>query len=191
VEILSIAIGAGESKHFHKAGRYFEVMAATSSFEIEWYDAQGTRSRGGVGMVAGVFTAHEFRGFEVSSTTAQTIQLLISDEPAGYRAAGISAGGGGGGPSGSSAVTNRSGTITAGSVAQQVMAANSARFGFSLQNLSTADLWINELGTASSSQPSIRVPSGALYESPSTARPLGAVSIFGATTGQAFAAREW
>lgn len=86
MEILTIAIGAGESKHFHKAGKYFEVMTAEASFEVEWYDAQGTRSRGGVGMVAGVYTAHDFRGFEVSSAAAQTIRLLISDQPAGYRA---------------------------------------------------------------------------------------------------------
>ena len=86
---------------------------------------------------------------------------------------------------------NRGGTIAAGGAAQTLMAANLVRRGFELQNLSTGDLWISEFGDAAASQPSKRIAAGALYETPAHACPTAAISIFGATTGQAFAAREW
>ena len=86
---------------------------------------------------------------------------------------------------------DRSGTVTAGGTAQVLMAANSGRSGFWLQNVSTADLWISEVGTAAAAQPSLKVIPGALYESPLSGCPATAISIFGATTAQAFACREW
>lgn len=87
--------------------------------------------------------------------------------------------------------TNRSSTVTSGGAAQVLMAANTARKGFLLQNLSTGDLWISSLGTAAASQPSLLIPAGAYYEAPASGVPTQAISIFGATTGQAFSAREW
>jgi hypothetical protein len=89
-------------------------------------------------------------------------------------------------------LTDRSGTIAAGGTAQQAMAANASRQGFSIQNLSTtADLWINSLGTASASQPSIKLAPGAYFETPARYGALGALSVFSATTGVAYTAREW
>lgn len=88
-------------------------------------------------------------------------------------------------------LTNRSGTITTGGTAQSLFPANLVRQGGLIQNLSASDLWVNDLGAAAATQPSIRVPPGALYEWPLHAVPVTAVSIFGATTGQAFSAREW
>jgi hypothetical protein len=90
------------------------------------------------------------------------------------------------------ALVDRSGTITAGGTAQQLAAANASRIGFSVQNLSTtADLWINSLGTAAAVQPSIKLSPGAYFETPPGYGAVGAVSIFGATTGLAFSSREW
>lgn len=86
---------------------------------------------------------------------------------------------------------DRSGTITAGGTAQSLMAANSQRRGWWLQNVSSGDLWVSAVGTAAASQPSIRIPPNALYESPALSSATGALSIFGATTGQAFSAREY
>jgi hypothetical protein len=86
---------------------------------------------------------------------------------------------------------NASGTITAGGTAQELMAANKGRGGFWIQNVSAGDLWINELGTAAATQPSMKLAAGALYESAVTGCTANAISIFGATTGQAFSAREW
>lgn len=88
-------------------------------------------------------------------------------------------------------ITNRSGAITAGGTAQQLAAANTARRGFSVQNLSSGDLWISTVGTAAASAPSLWLPAGAYYEMPTGGVSSGAVSIFGATTGQAFTAYEW
>jgi hypothetical protein len=86
---------------------------------------------------------------------------------------------------------DRGGTIAAGGTPQQMMAANTARRGFLIQNQSTGDLYINGLSTAAANQTSLRIPAGALYETSPHHSGTGAVSIFGATTGQAFYAREF
>lgn len=100
-----------------------------------------------------------------------------------------------GGAAGSQSNTppaSRSGTIVSGGVSQQLMAANSGRSGWSVQNLSLYDLWVNDVGgAAAAAQPSLRIPSGALYESPKGGSAVGQINIIGATTGQAFAAREY
>jgi hypothetical protein len=87
-------------------------------------------------------------------------------------------------------IADRSGTITTGGVAQTLMPANPQRRGFWVQNHSAADLWVSGVGTAAASQPAIRIPAGLLYESPDFGVVTSAMSIFGASTGQAFSARE-
>lgn len=89
------------------------------------------------------------------------------------------------------AATDRSGTITTGGTAQTLMALNATRRGYWVQNLSSADLWISTIGTAAASQPSLKLVAGALYETPVHHTSTATVSIFGATTGQAFVAREF
>ena len=86
------------------------------------------------------------------------------------------------------AAVNRSGTIAEGGTAQTLAAANSSRRELSGQNISSADLWINEIGgtAAADTAGSYKVPAGASF-SVSTGK---AVSIIGATTGQAFTATE-
>lgn len=94
---------------------------------------------------------------------------------------------GGGGSSSLGTGTNWGGTITTGGSAQSLAPAKPTRRLLRGQNLSTGDLWVNELGqTAAASQPSFRVPAGGTF-SVSTNQ---AVSVFGATTGQAFSATE-
>lgn len=87
--------------------------------------------------------------------------------------------------------TDRGGTVTAGGTAQQFMAANTARRGFVVQNQSTGDLYVNCLTAAAANQTSLKIPAGALYDTPPHHAGTGACSIFGATTGQAFYAREF
>lgn len=87
--------------------------------------------------------------------------------------------------------TDRSGTIAVGGTAQIAIAANAQRVGFSIQNVSVADLWMNGLATAIQSQPSIWLPPGAFYESPESGVQITDISLIGGTTGQAFSAREW
>jgi hypothetical protein len=90
-----------------------------------------------------------------------------------------------------SASTDRGGTITAGGTAQQFMAANATRRGFIVQNQSTGDLYVNCLTTAAGNQTSLKIPAGALYSTDPHHSGTGACSIFGATTAQAFYAREF
>lgn len=86
--------------------------------------------------------------------------------------------------------TDRSGTITTGGTAQTLMAANSSRRGFFIQNNSNGTLTISSVGTASTTAGLVLLP-GQLYEAPTSGVPLTAISILGATTGQRFDAREW
>ena len=88
-------------------------------------------------------------------------------------------------------LTNRSGTIIAGGVAQQIMAPNSQRRGYWVQNVSAGDLWISPNGDALATQPAIKIPPNALYEVEANTCPTTAITIFGATLGQAFSAQEW
>jgi hypothetical protein len=90
----------------------------------------------------------------------------------------------------SAAPVSRSNTITAGGSAQDLMVANPIRGGWSVQNLSTADLWVNDVGAAAVGV-GFRVGPGVLHESQPNGAAVGALSIFGATTGQAFTAREF
>lgn len=94
-------------------------------------------------------------------------------------------------PSSSAALppgADKSGTIAAGGTAQQLAAANTSRTYLRGQNISGSDLWVNEIGGAAATNGvgSYRVPAGVTF-SVNTNR---AVSIFGATTGQAFTATE-
>jgi hypothetical protein len=89
------------------------------------------------------------------------------------------------------AITNRSGTIATGGASQTLMAANSQRRGYWVQNVSAGALYINALGTAAATQPSVLIPPNGLYECAEGSTPASEIQIFGATTGQAFSAREW
>jgi hypothetical protein len=85
---------------------------------------------------------------------------------------------------------DRSGTITAGGTAQVVLPAWSGRHGCMIQNQSAGSLWVSETATAIAGPPSVLIPVGQqfLCMSPASGQ---AYSIIGATTAQAFVAREW
>jgi hypothetical protein len=85
---------------------------------------------------------------------------------------------------------DRSGTITTGGAAQVVLPAWTGRHGCMVQNQSAGSLWVSETATAVAGPPSILIPAGQqfLCMSPASGQ---AYSIIGATTAQAFAARQW
>jgi len=85
--------------------------------------------------------------------------------------------------------TSASSTITTGGEAQVLLAANANRQGIEFYNNSVGSLWINVTGTATEAGGSIEVRSGG-YWSPSVC-PVTAISIIGATTGQAFTCWEY
>ena len=89
-----------------------------------------------------------------------------------------------------STITNISGTIATGGTAQTLSASNVTGRRFIVQNLDPIfDLYVSDMGTAVASQPSIKIPAGALYESPYAT--TAALSILGSTTGQVWSGREW
>lgn len=88
------------------------------------------------------------------------------------------------------AASGANGTIATGGVAQTVFAGATPVNGFALQNTSSTDLWINDLGTAGVNA-GFLVPSLQTFTSISGYRPAGSVSVYGATTGQTFCVRAW
>ena len=83
--------------------------------------------------------------------------------------------------------TDRSGSITTGGTAQQLAASNSDRTGLTIQNTSDGDLRITENGTTATASTGYKLTPGMGLQI-STNK---AVSVYGATTGQTFAATEF
>lgn len=79
-------------------------------------------------------------------------------------------------------------TITTGGTAQLLFAANPARRGIVLQNQSSGDLYVGN--PATQNQSSLKIPAGYYYETPGNFSGTADIQIIGATTGQAFYARE-
>lgn len=82
------------------------------------------------------------------------------------------------------------GAIATGGSAQTLVAANSIRRGFFIQNLSVNDLWFSFEDTAVAAEPSIWLPPGAFLAYPVGLAPSDAGSIIGAVTNQSYMARE-
>ena len=90
------------------------------------------------------------------------------------------------------AASDGSGTLAAGGSAQTLFGGIVPANGFLVQNNSSAALWISDTGAASNGGASIQLaPNGGIFITPSGYKPAGAVSLYGGTTGQAFAARRW
>lgn len=86
------------------------------------------------------------------------------------------------------AATSRSGTITTGNTSQTLAAANAARRGLRIQNISAGSLGVNELGAAAAigTAGTYTLATGETLE----VLGQGAVTVVGATIGQAFTAVE-
>jgi len=87
---------------------------------------------------------------------------------------------------GNVSLVDASGTITTGGTAQTVLAANATRKVIQLQNMSAGPLWYNFSGTATEGGGSFELVAGAYYENNPGIASNQALSIIGATTGQAF-----
>jgi hypothetical protein len=85
-------------------------------------------------------------------------------------------------------------TITAGGTAQNLFSGNTPANGFSVYNPDAAEaLWVSDSTTAAANATgSIYIAPLGGYETPARGyRPLGPVSIVGATTGHKITARKW
>jgi hypothetical protein len=85
-------------------------------------------------------------------------------------------------------------TITTGGVAQNLFSGATPPNGFAIYNPDPVnDLWVSDSTTAAANTAgSIRVAAnGGGYESPQRYKPVGAISIVGAVSGQQITARKW
>jgi hypothetical protein len=90
--------------------------------------------------------------------------------------------------------TARSGVLASANTAQDLMPANTARNGWTIQNQSTGNIYLRSKGAAGTTlatldQNSLIIPPGAAYDPPKVSP--HALSIIGSTAGQAFFAEEW
>jgi hypothetical protein len=90
-----------------------------------------------------------------------------------------------------SAAIDGSGTIISGGTAQTLFGGVVPIDGWLLANNSSTALYVSDVGTATSGGASIPIAAGVVFATPSGYKPAGPVSLYGATTGQAFAARRW
>jgi hypothetical protein len=89
------------------------------------------------------------------------------------------------------AAIDGSGTIVTGGMAQTLFAGTVPVNGYLVANNSSANLYVCDIGIATAGGASVPIAPGAVYMTPSGYRPAGMVSLYGGTTGQAFAARRW
>lgn len=129
-------------------------------------------------MAAVPSVAFPFKGSDSASYSGQTVPLVAGGQAAVDTVV-------------QSSAVSRSGTIAAGGTQQTLMAANAARRGFSIQNQSSGPLYFNSVGAATADQNSFLVNPGDYFATDAHHVGTGAISIFGATTGQAFYAREF
>ena len=89
------------------------------------------------------------------------------------------------------AAVDGSGTVVTGGTAQTLFAGVVPVNGYLVANNSSATLYVSDVGTANAGGASIPIAVGALFVTPSGYKPAGAISLYGGTAGQAFAARRW
>lgn len=85
LEVLPITFAAGETKEFRMAGRYVEILDATSAIDMLFADENGGQVGDARNVVSGLFVIAGFSSFQVKSTLAQTVTLLITDGQGGSR----------------------------------------------------------------------------------------------------------
>ncbi len=89
--------------------------------------------------------------------------------------------------------TNKSSTITLGGTAQ-TLSGGTPTNGYEVCNPGTSgDIWVSDLTTAAANAAgSYRVAAnGGCYSPPAGSKPVGGISVVGATTSQVFTARVW
>ena len=84
-----------------------------------------------------------------------------------------------------------SGAVVTGGVAQTLFGGITPNNGYLVANISSATLYISDVGAASGGGASLPIAPGGIFATPSGYRPSGPVSLYGGTTGQAYAARRW
>lgn len=170
-------------------------QAGTLSIQ-RYLDAGGTVVQGAASQITlnanapanlDIMDGKPFAAFSVTITNSSGSTSTISNLAILAQVGENTASGGNTGADGSS-------TITTGGTAQNIFGGSTPANGFAIYNPDPVnDLWVSDSTTASANGTgSIRVAAnGGWYESPDRYKPLGAVSLAGAVTGQKFTARRW
>jgi len=87
--------------------------------------------------------------------------------------------------------TDKSGTVTSGGTAQNAIASNTSRKDWRLSNLSNDILYITDTGTAATAANGVPVYPGQTISANSRGTSTSAISVLGATTGDAWSAVEY
>lgn len=83
MELLSIRIGAGQTRRFEKAGRYFEIIDSSSAVTVDFYSISGRQTDEMKNAVSGLFVEAEYGAFTIESAAAQTVTVLILENGRG------------------------------------------------------------------------------------------------------------
>jgi hypothetical protein len=83
------------------------------------------------------------------------------------------------------------GVVATGGLAQLLFAGLTPVNGYLVQNNSAAALYVSDTATAVSTGSSILLNPGVMWVTPPGYKPPGPVSLYGATSGAAYAARRW
>jgi hypothetical protein len=84
-----------------------------------------------------------------------------------------------------------SAAVVTGGAAQTLFGGVTPNNGWLVANNSNETLWASDVGAAIAGGAAIPIAPGQVFTTPSGYRPPGPVSLYGGTTGQAFAARRW
>jgi hypothetical protein len=89
------------------------------------------------------------------------------------------------------AAVDGSAAVAVGGTAQTLFGGSVPANGYLVANNSSAILYVSDVGLATAGGASIPIAAGSVFMTPSGYKPAGAISLWGGTTGQAFAARRW
>ena len=90
-----------------------------------------------------------------------------------------------------SIASDGSGTIVCGCSAQLLFGGIVPKSGYLVCNNSPHPLYVSDVGAATAGGSAIHIPPHATFVTPPGYGPQQAVSLYGPTTGQSFAARRW
>lgn len=85
MELLTFNIAQNETKRFERAGRYFEIIDALRALTVEFTGPNGEQGDDMRNALSGFYYEGNYSGFEISSVTAQSITVMVSDGRGGSR----------------------------------------------------------------------------------------------------------
>lgn len=85
MENLRFSIGAGETKVFVKAGRYFEILDAAGAVTLAFYDESGNQHNDARNVLSGTYLSERYSSFDITSSITQEVEIFVSDGNAGTK----------------------------------------------------------------------------------------------------------